>query len=415
MRISYAIIRNENHKMGAVPLLERHNERRNKKYSNKDIDPSHTCANYHLKQPKAGSYEQEFYRIKDEYGLKGNLRLTGKKQSTILCEFVITSDKVFFDRLGAERTKQFFFDAYRFGTHKVGGEQFVVSAVVHMDEKTPHMHVAFIPTVMGKDRRGSPCRRVNASEFWKGRDSYSRLQDEYHAWITSCGYELERGVKGSTAEHLSVEEYKIKKTAEQLAALQGQVEEVKAVDEIPSKSLPFNMVSVKREDFNDLLAAAKGYITAKAAEVENEQLSAENEQLHVENQRLKDLNNAANAKYAQLDHDFAEFYDSVADEVALRDENARLDAENGRLCEQLHTARTELNDVKTENAALRTKESEQEQQIVSFKAELSNLQRLYAVLQERVEKIMRFVEQHKLTKALQEFLGSGKKKKDVLR
>lgn len=401
--------------MGAVPLLERHNERRNKSYSNKDIDPSHTCENYHLKQPTATSYEQEFYRIKEEYGLKGNLRLTGKKQSTILCEFVITSDKQFFDRLGAERTKQFFFDAYRFVTHKVGGEQFVVSAVVHMDEKTPHMHVAFIPTVMGKDRRSSPCRRVNASEFWKGRDSYSRLQDEYHAWITSCGYELERGMKGSTTEHLSVEEYKVKKTAEQLAALQGQVEKVKAVDEIPSKSLPFNMVSVKREDFNDLSAAAKGYITAKAAEVENEQLSAENEQLHAENQRLKDLNNAANAKYAQLDHDFAEFYDSVADEVALRDENARLAAENGRLCEQLHTARTELNDVKTENAALRTKVSEQEQQIVSMGNELSDLQRLYAALQKRVEIIMRFVEQHKMTKALQEFLGSGKKKKDVLR
>ncbi len=397
--------------MGAVPLLERHNERRNKNYSNKDIDLSRTCENYHLKQPTAASYEQEFYRIKDEYGLKGNLRLTGKKQSTILCEFVITSDKQFFDRLGAERTKQFFFDAYRFVTHKVGGEQFVVSAVVHMDEKTPHMHVAFIPTVMGKDRRGSPCRRVNASEFWKGRDSYSRLQDEYHAWITSCGYELERGTRGSTAEHLSVEEYKVKKTSEQLAALQGQVEEVKAVDEIAAKSLPFNMVSVKRDDYNDLTAAAKGYITAKAAEAENEQLSAENERLHAENQQLKDLNNAANAKYAQLDHYFAEFYDSVADEVALRDENARLAAENGRLCEQLHTARTVLNDVKTENAALRTKVSEQEQQIVSLGSELSNLQRLYAALQERVEKIMRFVEQQKLSDKLKCFMNTSKKVK----
>ena len=255
----------------------------------------------------------------------------------------------------------------------------MVSAVVHMDEKTPHMHVTFIPTVMGKDRRGNPCRRVNASEFWKGRDSYSRLQDEYHAWITSCGYDLERGTKGSTAEHLSVEEYKVKKTAEQLAVLQCQVEEIKAVDEIPSKPL-----------------------------------SAENEKLHAENQQFKDLNNAANAKYAQLDHDFAEFYDSVADEVALRDENARLSAENVRLGDQLHTARTELQEVKTENAALRTKVSKQEQQIVSFKAELSNLQRLYAALQERVEKIMRFVEQHKLGKALQEFLGNGKKKKDML-
>ena len=46
--------------MSAVPLSERHNERRNKNYSNKDIDPSRTCLNYHLKQPTAASYEWEF-------------------------------------------------------------------------------------------------------------------------------------------------------------------------------------------------------------------------------------------------------------------------------------------------------------------------------------------------------------------
>ena len=146
--------------MSAVPLSERHNERKNKNYSNKDIDPSRTHLNYHLKQPTAASYEQEFYRIKDEFGLKGNLRLTGEKQSTILCEFIITSDKQFFDRLGEERTRDFFRDAYRFVMHKVGGEQFVVSAVVQMDEKTPHMHVAFIPTVEGKDRKGSTAEQL---------------------------------------------------------------------------------------------------------------------------------------------------------------------------------------------------------------------------------------------------------------
>ena len=396
--------------MSAVPLSERHNERRNKNYSNKDIDPSRTCLNYHLKQPTAASYEQEFYRIKEEYDLKGNLRLTGKKQSTILCEFMITSDKQFFDRLGAERTKQFFRDAYCFVTHKVGGEQFVVSAVVHMDEKTPHMHVAFIPTVEGKDRKGRPCRRVNASEFWKGKDSYSRLQDEYHEWITSCGYALERGTKGSTAEHLSVEEYKMKKTEEHLAELQEQVAEVRAVDEITAKSLPFNMVSVKREDFNTLTAAAKGYVTAKAAEAKNVELSSENERLFKENEQLRAANADVNAKYMQLDHDFGEFYDSVADEVALRDENVRLSAENGRLGDQLHTTCTELQEVKTENAALRTKVSEQEQQIVEVKVELSDLKLLYLRLREQFEKVKQFVEQHGLGKALKEFLERRKNK-----
>lgn len=108
--MSYAIIRNKNHKMNAVPLLERHNERLNHNYSNKDIDINRSSENYHLKKIQAETYQQEFERIRTRQGLKGNLRLQGKKQSTVLCEFVITSDKDFFDRLGTDRTKRFFQD-----------------------------------------------------------------------------------------------------------------------------------------------------------------------------------------------------------------------------------------------------------------------------------------------------------------
>lgn len=210
--ISYAIIRNENHKVNAVPLLERHNERCNKNYSNKDIDLSRSHLNYHLKQIQAESYLKEFDRIRTGQDLKGNLRLHGEKQSTILCEFIITSDKDFFDRLGTDKTKQFFEHAYDFVTAKVGGEQYVVSAVVHMDEATPHMHVSFIPVIQGKDRKGQPCKRINCSEFWKGRDSYARLQDEYYDYMANtCGYSLERGEKGISAEHLSVAELNLKR------------------------------------------------------------------------------------------------------------------------------------------------------------------------------------------------------------
>ena len=90
--MSYAIIRNENHKMNAVSLLERHNERLNHNYSNKDIDLSRTSKNYHLKKIQTETYQQEFERIRTRQELKGNLRLHGEKQSTVLCEFVITSD-----------------------------------------------------------------------------------------------------------------------------------------------------------------------------------------------------------------------------------------------------------------------------------------------------------------------------------
>ncbi len=117
--ISYAIIRNENHKVNAVPLLERHNERHNKNYSNKDIDLSRSHLNYHLKQIQADSYLKEFDRIRTSQDLKVNLRLHGEKQSTILCEFIITSDNEFFDRLGADKTRRFFEQAYDFVSAKI--------------------------------------------------------------------------------------------------------------------------------------------------------------------------------------------------------------------------------------------------------------------------------------------------------
>lgn len=293
--------------MNAVPLLERHNERLNHNYSNKDIDPSRTSENYHLKKIQAESYQQEFERIRTRQNLKGNLRLQGKKQSTVLCEFVITSDKEFFDRIGKERTWRFFEDAYDFVTAKAGGEQYVLSAVVHMDEATPHMHIAFIPVINGKDRKGNFCKRINCSEFWKGRDSYSRLQDEYYDFITSRGYDLERGEKGSTAEHLSVAEYKLKMTAEQLAAMSEQIAEIENIEEVKTTNLPLNTVAIKRDDFEMLSAAAKNCVCAKNAEVENVQLKTECTKLKSENEELKSERTTYRDSFISLNMSMAGF------------------------------------------------------------------------------------------------------------
>ena len=283
--MSFAIIRNQNHKVGAVPLVERHNERKNHNYSNHDIDRSRSKENFHLKSPQ-GSYWETFNKIRDHQQLKGNLRLQGEKQSTVLCEFIITSDKAFFDDLGADGTKRFFEDAYQFVVSKVGGEQFVVAAVVHMDEATPHMHVTFIPTVRGKDRKGQPCRRINCSEFWKGRDSYSRLQDEWYDWIThTCRYDLERGVKGSAAEHLSVAEYKLKKTQEQLERSERKVQEIENIENISSKNLPLNTIALKRSDYDKLKASAEAYITTRDSAAET---AAENTELHRQVETLRE-------------------------------------------------------------------------------------------------------------------------------
>jgi len=395
--LSYAIIRNENHKMNAVPLLERHNERLNKNYSNKDIDLSCSSENYHLKHIHAATYQQEFERIRIRQQLKGNLRLQGKKQSTVMCEFVITSDKEFFDRLGTDRTKQFFKDAYSFVTAKIGGEQYIVSAVVHMDEATPHMHVAYIPVINGRDRKGAPCKRINCSEFWKGRDSYSKLQDEYFDFITNRGYNLERGIKGSTAEHLSVAEYKLKKSSEQLAEITSQISEIENLDNVTVRKIIPNTVTIKRDDYERISLAAKKYFTVQKLETENASLKNKCISLENKNEKLKNDNAVLEGNIRQLENDFGSFYNSVADEIALKNENNRLSLENSRLGNQVHI-------LQNKNAEIESILAEKGSQLTAVNAELSQTKSLLKSLQDKLNKIMRFIEVHNLKEKLEAFL-----------
>lgn len=209
-------------KMGALSGADKHNERKNENYSNKDIDQERTKDNYHLIKPQKG-YKTEFDRIREEENLKGNLRLTGEKQSNVACEFLITSDNDFFKNIGAERTKEFFTDSLDFIKNKVG-EKHIISAVVHLDETTPHMHITYIPVAEKANKKGVVNKRINCSEFWKGFNSYGILQDDFYKHCIAKGYNLERGEIGSRAEHLEVAEYKAKSAIERAEQAQGKVE-----------------------------------------------------------------------------------------------------------------------------------------------------------------------------------------------
>ena len=119
--MSYAIIRNTKYKRDNLKGIFRHNERRNKNYSNDNIDKEKSYLNYSLKKPKY-SYEKEFDRIREEYNLKGQI----KTVSNIACEYIITSDKEFFERIGEKETKRYFEVAYQFVCeYKNLGEQYI--------------------------------------------------------------------------------------------------------------------------------------------------------------------------------------------------------------------------------------------------------------------------------------------------
>lgn len=238
--MSYSIIRNEKYKRDNLKGIYRHNERRNKNYSNKNIDSSKSHLNYSIKEPKF-SYEKEFERIRKEYDLKGQI----KTVSNIACEYIITSDKEFFEQIGEDETKRYFETAYNFvAEYKHLGEKYIISAKVHMDEETPHMHLVFIPVVHTTDKKGNAIDKIACSEFWKAKDSYRQLQEAFYEYMVAHNFKLERGMT-SNRKHLSVAELKevtnYDKTKKTLEDIKLELPKVPDITEI-------NKLTIKRDE-----------------------------------------------------------------------------------------------------------------------------------------------------------------------
>ena len=243
--MSYAIIRNTKYKRENLKGIFRHNERRNKNYSNENIDKEKSYLNYSLKSPQY-SYEKEFDRIKEKYNLKGQI----KTVSNIACEYIITSDHDYFEGIGEEETKRFFETAYKFvSEYKDLGEQYIMSAKVHMDEQTPHMHLVFLPVVHTTNKKGISIDKLACSEFWKAKDSYRQLQDAFYKYMVENGFNLQRGLpKEETGrEHYSVEEYKkitnFKQTKEILNNIKLELPDIPDITDIN-----INRLSKKRDE-----------------------------------------------------------------------------------------------------------------------------------------------------------------------
>lgn len=204
--MSYAIVRNEKLTRSQAQGICVHNDRKAKNHSNKEIDIERTHLNYYLKKNEL-NYVKEFDRLKEENNLKGQIR----SNSIIICEMIFTSDEAFFNKIGIEETKRYFNESYKFiCNYKNLGEKNIISAVVHLDEGTPHMHLVYVPVIQTQDKDGNSIDKVCCRDFWKGRDSYGNLQNAYYEFVTSKGFELERGLPSEETgrKHETIQNYK---------------------------------------------------------------------------------------------------------------------------------------------------------------------------------------------------------------
>jgi len=157
------VVRNAAYRGGEFNLRERHNERKNESYRNGDIDPARAYMNIHFKQAlspmgEPETYEQSFNRLLED----GKIVKRGLKQDAkVFDELIYDVNTAYFENNGGYEYAKFFFEeAYRLAVKEVGGEDYILSAVLHADEKNKalsnelgrdvfhyHLHVVYVPVV----------------------------------------------------------------------------------------------------------------------------------------------------------------------------------------------------------------------------------------------------------------------------
>ena len=126
-------MRNERYRKNAISVRERHNERKNEVYSNPDVLLEYSHNNVIFKACEAATYAQQFDRMVE----KGIVSTRGlKPDAYIFDELVFDVNTDYFETHGGyEYAKQFYAEVYELAKEITGGEQYIISAVMHADER----------------------------------------------------------------------------------------------------------------------------------------------------------------------------------------------------------------------------------------------------------------------------------------
>ena len=210
----HAILRFAKHKAGPAGALEAHHERTKEQYaSNPDIDIRRSKDNFHIIKP-AQKYRREIDSRIKAAGCKT------RKDSTMFVDTMITASPEFFAGRSKREIQAYFTEAVAFMEQKVGRGN-IFSAVVHMDEKTPHLHLCFTPITADG--------RLSAKEILGNRAQLSKWQDEFHAHMSKAFPVLQRGESALVTKRKHIPTWLFKQSID-LTKQQHAIE--KAVSEI---------------------------------------------------------------------------------------------------------------------------------------------------------------------------------------
>ena len=210
----FAILRFAKYKGPEISNIEAHNERTKEEYaSNPDIDKSRSHLNFHLLEP------ERKYRAEAERQIK-DAGCRTRSDSVRLVEALVTATPEFFKGKKKADIEAYFQEALDF-IRKHQDQKTIISAVVHMDEKTPHMHLSFVPLTADG--------RLCAKEIVGNKKKLTQWQDRFWEHMVKKYPDLERGESASETgrDHIPPRVFKqmarLTKQAERLDMLLSDV------------------------------------------------------------------------------------------------------------------------------------------------------------------------------------------------
>lgn len=192
--MSYQVVRMAKIKATAVRGIQSHDRRERTPRSNPDVDGRRSGDNYALID--CDNYSQH---IKDRLAQLPHPAKKIRSDAVMMMQCIITSDSSFFENMSLEQQKQFFSESLQFISDRYGKEN-ILSAIVHMDEKTPHMHINFIPVYNNE--------KLCAKAIFKPAE-YTNLQTAFYNNVANK-YGLERGGDKKKRRHEDTNAYKYK-------------------------------------------------------------------------------------------------------------------------------------------------------------------------------------------------------------
>ena len=355
--MSVGIVRVAKMTSGSVKGIEIHDRReKDISHTNKDIDWERTKENYDLHPDQ----NRNFYQTIKERISELNLPKAVRKDAVVMAQVLVTSDHDFFKGLNKEQQEQFFKDSYNFLAERYGKEN-VVSATVHLDEKTPHMHFNFVPVTA--DGRLSAKSILTRQSLIEQQTAFYEQVGKDHG-LNRGQTKAERIEKGDYRKNMTMPEYKaytaeLERVKEQVATL-TQTEQ-KALESVSKAQEKVQGIQDSIKPLQAEYEAKKAYVREcdKAsqismsipdfAEVKTRGIFKKQEFITVPKEKWEQKHISANEK-GYLQKATAEFEKAVAEfrKTSSADHIAQLE-------KKVNVLERKVYDLKIENSTLQSK------------------------------------------------------------